>query len=310
MQNGWRRVGWRRRSFISPTNILRRWPCSMKGCQAKKNFTARSKMKASVTPTMQRSWRNGTQKAGKRSANICPSIILWTSSRFWMVRRYTNERMKKMDDKYTNEEKMIDFSLGIESMRKFFAETWNVDMLGGQVISLPGLSERCLYATVGPHLSFVLPQVTARRNNQDMHDVCRRGIVGGPSLVYSRLMRVGQDRIRDREKGRVCKNIIGQDANMLYPWSSAQPQATQMPRRYDLQRDGSYSSRQVYPKTDAEVRFVEWEAYVRGEKIFHRFNGGITFFGHNQFIAGDRLRPEESNSMWGLFVYLQSTHKF
>lgn len=187
--------------------------------------------------------------------------------------------------------------LGIKSMRDYFQETWKEDMLGGQVISLPGIAERCVYKTVDQHISFVLPQVTAKHNNRDMHDICRQGIVGGPAIVYNRLMRVGRDRIRNRTNGHLCRNIIGYDANMLYPWSSAQPQATQMPKRYDLQRDGSFTAKQVYPATKQEVRWIEYESYVRGQKIFHRFNGGIYYFGQKQYKFGDehKLEPEQSN---------------
>ena len=47
----------------------------------------------------------------------------------------------------------------------------------------------------------------------------KRSIVGGPSVVFTRYHEAGVTRIRAHqlEEPRLCKKILGYDANALYP---------------------------------------------------------------------------------------------
>ena len=74
---------------------------------------------------------------------------------------------------------MVPFLAGVESMRRFFMDQCRIDMIGGQAISLPGISEQRIYATVPDHTFFVLPQKTRKVDNSDLHTMIQDGIVGG-----------------------------------------------------------------------------------------------------------------------------------
>jgi hypothetical protein len=44
----------------------------------------------------------------------------------------------------------------------------------------------------------------------------KRNIVGGPSIIFHRFHEVDKTRIRG---GKLCKNVLGYDANALYLWA-------------------------------------------------------------------------------------------
>ena len=86
--------------------------------------------------------------------------------------------------------------------------------------TLPGLSLRFgmrglggVFYTLGDDMS-------------DIHDLIRKNMVGGPSIVFTRLAEAGNTRIRPQKYGlktaEVCRSVIGYDCNMLYPYSMAQ----------------------------------------------------------------------------------------
>ena len=54
---------------------------------------------------------------------------------------------------------------------------------------------------------------------QEEYEMLKGAVVGGPSLVFTRYHEVGKTRIRDHqvEEPRLCKKILGYDANALYP---------------------------------------------------------------------------------------------
>ena len=97
--------------------------------------------------------------------------------------------------------------------------------------------------------------------------------VGGPSIIFNRYHEKDKTRIRDVEmknKGKdskVCKKIVGYDANALYLWAIMQPMPT-----------GSYSRRlcddgyRLRTSNKIAIDWLEWESYQRGLLIRHQFN--------------------------------------
>jgi len=53
---------------------------------------------------------------------------------------------------------------------------------------------------------------------KEAHEILKEAVVGGPSLVFTRYHEVGVTGIRSRQisEPRLCKNILGYDANALY----------------------------------------------------------------------------------------------
>ena len=62
-----------------------------------------------------------------------------------------------------------------------------------------------------------------RRRNSSFY-LLKDSIVGGPSIIFNRYHEANKTRIRDGDK--LCKKIIGYDANALYLWAIAQEMPT------------------------------------------------------------------------------------
>ena len=58
------------------------------------------------------------------------------------------------------------------------------------------------------------------KTNEDLYLKTKQNIFGGPSIVFTRYMEKGQ-LLKDSQT-EVCKNIVGYDANSLYPYSLSQ----------------------------------------------------------------------------------------
>lgn len=54
---------------------------------------------------------------------------------------------------------------------------------------------------------------------KDVYDMMERDIVGGPSIIFNRFAKAGMTHIRG---GKLCKKVIGYDANALYLWCLGQ----------------------------------------------------------------------------------------
>ena len=57
------------------------------------------------------------------------------------------------------------------------------------------------------------------QENKDIYYLLKNSIVGGPSIVFNRYHEKNKTRLRDRKNGKVCKKVIGFDANALYLWA-------------------------------------------------------------------------------------------
>ena len=74
-----------------------------------------------------------------------------------------------------------------------------------------------------------------KRNN--LFYLLKDSIVGGPSIIFNRYHESGKTFIRNGEK--ICKKIIGYDANALYLWAIAQQMPTgkhEHIKTYDLEQ--------------------------------------------------------------------------
>ena len=99
----------------------------------------------------------------------------------------------------------------LEKMRNSYTEK-GIDMLK-DAVSLPGVSMHYLLrGAVERGAELYAP-------TQEEYEMLKGAVVGGPSLVFTRYHEVGKTRIRDHqvEEPRLCKKILGYDANALYP---------------------------------------------------------------------------------------------
>ena len=60
---------------------------------------------------------------------------------------------------------------------------------------------------------------------EDIYNLFRNNICGGPSIVFHRHHTAGKNKLREIEYGedaKTCQKIVGFDANSLYLWAIAQ----------------------------------------------------------------------------------------
>ena len=77
------------------------------------------------------------------------------------------------------------------------------------VISLPGLAMKDLFSNIDTFFTLLKTKVS------DIHDIVKRGMVGGPSVVFDRHQKMDVTMLRVHEfqkKAKVCKGVKGLDA--------------------------------------------------------------------------------------------------
>ena len=98
----------------------------------------------------------------------------------------------------------------LEKMKNFYTEK-GIDIMK-DAVSIPGVS-----------LHYLLRGAIERKAvlyspSKEAYDMLKAAVVGGPSLVFTRYHEVGKTRIRSHQIAvpKLCKNILGYDANALY----------------------------------------------------------------------------------------------
>ena len=101
-------------------------------------------------------------------------------------------------------------------MKEFYTNL-GIDLFK-DAVSLPGVSEKyILRKTLQPRHGYNPPKLFAP--NKEAYAMLKAAVVGGPSLVFTRKHVAGETRIRSHqyEDARLCRRILGYDANSLYP---------------------------------------------------------------------------------------------
>ena len=147
-------------------------------------------------------------------------------------------------------------------MSDFYAER-NMDMFK-YAISVPGLSLRYLFLTLGPEVYFSLID----KRNADLYYKIKNNIVGGPSIVFNRYHEKNKTYIRNGPS--TCKKIIGFDANALYLWALMQ----NMPTGTFVRRKADQNFKPVMAQKHGVMatEWLEWEAKENNIHIVHQFN--------------------------------------
>ena len=117
---------------------------------------------------------------------------------------------------YYNNLDVAPFLEALQKMKEFYTSL-GIDILK-DAVSLPGVSEKyILRKTLQPRWGYKPPELYAP--NKEAYAMLKAAVVGGPSLVFTRKHVAGETRIRSHqyEDARVCRRILGYDANSLYP---------------------------------------------------------------------------------------------
>ena len=125
--------------------------------------------------------------------------------------------MKTFEDclEWYNNFDVIPFVEAVEKMKVYYQEK-HLDIFKDGV-SLPGLTLKYLMRTTDAKFSLF------NEENKDLYYLMKKGIVGGPSIIFDRYQEAGKTKIRG---GKVCQKVIGYDANALYLWAVGQEMPT------------------------------------------------------------------------------------
>ena len=91
------------------------------------------------------------------------------------------------------------------------------------------------------------------QRHSHLHDLLRKGLTGGPSLIFHRHHEVGVTHIRH---SLLCRAIVGYDANALCLWSISQ----NMPTGYYIYRtaESNFKPKQSRKYGQTSLAWLEW----------------------------------------------------
>ncbi len=158
----------------------------------------------------------------------------------------------------------LDVEPFLEAVEKMFAfyKQKHIDMFRS-AISVPGLSLQHLFLTKPRDVYFSLIDSP----NQDLFHNMKDNTVGGPSIIFQRYHKADKTRIRG---GKLCKKVVGFDANALYLWSLMQ----KMPTGTFVRRQESkkFAPLRSHRYGIMATEWLDWEAKSTGVYIQHQFN--------------------------------------
>ena len=117
---------------------------------------------------------------------------------------------------YYNNLDVAPFLEALQRMKEFYTDL-GVDIFK-DAVSLPGASKQYLLRkTLQPRRGYKPPELYTP--NKEAYKMLKAVVVSGPSLVFTRKHVAGETCIRSHqyEDARVCRRILGYDANSLYP---------------------------------------------------------------------------------------------
>jgi G:T-mismatch repair DNA endonuclease (very short patch repair protein) len=179
------------------------------------------------------------------------------------------------------------FVKAIKAHSKFFIDK-SVDMFKDG-LTLPGLTLKFLFQN---SCKTATPYVLFSKREQDLHNLVRKNLVGGPSIIFHRHHLSGVSKIRERlygEKSEVSKHILGIDANSLYLKCMGEAHCTgfYVVRRCEDNFKPICSQRVSYSATE----WLRYRAYIDQVDILHQYNYGEVCLGGKR-IHVDGFVPE------------------
>ena len=155
------------------------------------------------------------------------------------------------------------FVIAVEKFQRFcFEKGINVFKTA---ISVPGIARQLLFKTAQTNqANFALFD----EYDQDLYQTVKRNIVGGPSIIFTRHHCAGKIKIRGR---KLCRAILGFDANALYLQAIGQP----MPAGPFICRLADNDFRpELRDKYMSAFYWMDWIGHTYGITIQHRLNTG------------------------------------
>ena len=209
---------------------------------------------------------------GRNPTKIIPLTPLEISQigqyRYHNLRQMYHENNWSMRDFliYYNNLDVKPFIEAIKNMTSYYTQR-SVDIFK-DAISVPGVAQRLAFKSLKFEDTFFL----FNKRHKDLVDLFLMNNTGGPALIFDRYQEKDETTIRHKPGGKLCKKILGLDANALYLDCLAQ----NMPTGIYIRRRDEESFKKEYPLPLSAVS-TEWLAYIEQEdniNIQHARNGG------------------------------------
>ena len=144
---------------------------------------------------------------------------------------WKQEQMSSFKDflRWYNNEDVVPTLEAMQKMIAFYHDK-HIDKLK-LVCTLPNLANSCL------HKSTDVKFYPFTEGDKDLLEKTPEGVVGGPSIVFTRKAVVDETFIR--KSANICKSFVGIDASQLYCYSMCQPKPTGLYTRWDLDSETS-----------------------------------------------------------------------
>ena len=194
---------------------------------------------------------------------------------------------------YYNNLDVAPFIKAVEKMQDFYFEK-DIDLFK-IAISVPGIARNWLFNIArDKNIAFAL----IHQDDSDLYYTIKANLTGGPSIIFKRDAEVDRTHIKD-DSDKICKAILGLDANALYLFTMSLDMPT-----------GAYIRRfapdfKPVPRTKYENQF-HWLDYLmktEGIKIQHARNSASEFRIGPYFVDG---YDEENGTVYeyqGCFVH-------
>ena len=184
----------------------------------------------------------------------------------WLQQLWTENQWSTFADflKWYNDLDVDPMITAIEKMNDYYKDK-NVDFMH-QAITLPGIAKRiCLNSITDPNVEIHL----FNQKQQDIYQLFKDNIVGGPSIIYHRNHEAGKTFIRNNPN-KTCQKIIGYDANALYLHALSMNLPTQIP----LIRREENEFKKEFPGISEGCRdYLDWTAHDRNIQIQSSLHG-------------------------------------
>ena len=162
----------------------------------------------------------------------------------------------------------LDVGPFVKAVKSLYSFYQNIDIDVFKVaVFTPGIARHMLFNTASKSGAYftIFDEV-----NRDVYGTIKNNIIGGPSIIFTRHHKAGETYIRE-ESSKICKSIVGFDANALYLWAldKDMPVGTLARRRMF---DGFKPH--VKDKYLIMYQWMDWLSLAKGVNIIHKLNNG------------------------------------
>jgi hypothetical protein len=253
----------------------------------------------------QRAWEDGNMKTMK-------DFLIWYNN--LDVTPFV-EALGKQSDVYRKQGiDMLKSAISLPGLavRWMFKEVTRTTLGGSEALRAAALPEAERLPLIKNALRSTQSICLFDETNSDLDTLLRNNLVGGPSIVFSRYHEKNVTKLRVMEVGetraKMCKKVLGVDANALYLGCMANKMPTGYPVRRLIENGLAPENNKRFGKVaHGLLSYLSWS---RGERICHQRDGGERRLGqHSLPVDGFSEESRTAYQFHGCFWHGHPCHK-